>query len=237
MLTRRTTTLALSTALPLLAALTGGCAQTGGQTGEEQTSCWSRITPLPLSAESPLGFSAQDSLNLAAGQHEVALHWLPNRAYGYGPESGEGQLQVTITSLGSARFATQTQDQAITELLCLPSVLTDVTVELDSAGGAFHESFRGLLIASNEDSATLSGTLLSTHLSGGFAFDPATLGGRTLAQVTLNLSVSASSFSGTIAAGLEHVAGNGVSSSTSFENVLVACFGSAALPGQAGCTE
>ncbi|HEY0465235.1 MAG TPA: hypothetical protein VGC79_13560 [Polyangiaceae bacterium] len=234
---RPTIRLGLSAALPLLAALASSCAHSGGQTGEEQTSCWNKLTPLALTAESPLGFSAQDSLALAAGEHTAVLHWIPAQAYAYGPESGDSQVQVTIESLGSAHFATQDNDGAIAALLCLPSVLTDVTVELDSAGGAFHESFRGLLIASNEDSATLSATLLGAQLGGSFAFDPKALAGRTLAQVTLNLSFSAGQFSGAINAGIEHLPGGGASSSASLENVPVACFGNAALAGQAGCTD
>ncbi|HKO49473.1 MAG TPA: hypothetical protein VJV79_17210, partial [Polyangiaceae bacterium] len=178
--------LALSAAL--LGALSSSCAHTGGQTGEEQAPCWTKITPLALSAESPLGFSAQDSLNFATGEHTASLHWIPATTYAYGPESGDSQLQVTITSLGSARFATNGDERALNEPFCLPSVLSDVTVELDSAGGAFHESFRGVLAATNKDTATLTATLLGAHLGGSFAFDPATLAGRILAQMTLNLS-------------------------------------------------
>jgi hypothetical protein len=220
----------------LCGVLASGCAHTGGQTGEEQGSCWSKLTPLSLDAESPLGFSAQDSLSLAAGEHTATLHWIPSTRYAYGPESADGQLQVTITSLGSARYATQDSGQGFDELLCLPSVLTDVAVEFDSAGGAFHESFQGVLAASNRDSATLSATLLGTHLAGSFAFDPTALGDRTFAQLTLNLSFGAGSFSGAVNAGLEQTHGIGSDSSVSLETVPLACWGGAAA-GQAGCTE
>ena len=72
---------------------------------------------------------------------------------------------------------------------------------------------------------------------GSFAFDPTTLAGRTLAQVTLNSSFSARSFSGTIDAGIEQMQGGGANSAVSLENVPLACFGNAALPGQPGCAE
>jgi len=195
------------------------------------------MTPLAVAEPSPLGFSAQDSLDLAAGEHAATLHWLTTTNYSYGPESGDSQLTVTITSLGSARFATQDNQAALDDLLCRPSVLTDVTVEFDSAGGAFHERFRGVLMASNADSATLSATLLGTHLAGSFAFDPATLAGRALAQITLNLHFSAGSFSGAISAGIQETQGSGTNSSVSFENVPLSCFGDATLPGQAKCTD
>lgn len=221
----------------LLAVLASSCASTGGQTGEEQTSCWSKLTPLALTADSPLGFSAQDSLNLAAGEHVAGLHWLP-APYAYGPESGDSQLQVRITSLGTAHFATQDDDsRTLATLLCVPSVLTDVTVEVDSEGGALHESFRGVLAASQEDSATLSATVLGAQLGGSFAFDPAALDGRRLAHVTLNLSFSGDSFSGALEAGVERIQGSAGSGSASLENVPLACFGHAAIAGRAGCTE
>lgn len=239
MVTRTTTRRGLSALLPLLAALSvGSCTNaSGGQTGEENQSCWSKLTPLELAEKSPLGFSAQDSLNLAAGEHTATLHWIPATNYAYGPESGDSQLRVTITSLGSAHYATQADSRAIDNLLCLPSVLTDVTVELDSSGGAFHESFRGVLAASNADSATLSATLLGAHLAGSFAFDPATLAGRTLAQLNLNLSFGVGSFSSAINAGIEQQHGTDANGAVSLENVPLACAGRAAFPGQAGCTE
>lgn len=234
-ITRTTTPFVLS--LALLGALASGCASTGGQTGEEQEPCWSKITPLGLGSESPLGFSAQDSLNLAAGERAATLHWIPAVSYAYGPESGDGQLQVTITSLGTAHFATQNDGQARAGLLCPPSVLTDVAVELDTAGGAFHESFRGVLAASNEESATLSATLLGAHLAGSFAFEPAALAGESLAHVTLNSSFSAGSFSGAISAGLQQAHGDGANSAVSLKSVPLACWGGVPALGQAGCVE
>jgi hypothetical protein len=195
------------------------------------------MTPLALDAESPLGFSAQDSLSLASGVHTAALHWIPATEFSYGPESGDGQVTVTITSLGNARFATRDDGQATTELdYCAPSVLSDVAVELDSAGGALRESFRGVLAASKADTATLSATLLGPHLSGSFGFDRAALGDRTLAQIGLNLSFSASAFSGALEAGLEQKAGTGADGTVSLQNVPLACWGSATA-GLAGCVE
>jgi len=138
---------------------------------------------------------------------------------------------------GQRALCDPADSRAIDNLLCLPSVLTDVTVELDSSGGAFHESFRGVLAASNADSATLSATLLGAHLAGSFAFDPATLAGRTLAQLNLNLSFGVGSFSSAISAGIEQQHGTDTNGAVSLENVPLACAGRAAFPGQAGCTE
>jgi hypothetical protein len=220
----------------LLAVLASSCANSGGQTGEEHTSCWSKLTPLSITADSPLGFSAQDSLELAAGEHVGALHWLP-APYPYGPESGDSELRLRITSLGSAQFATQDDGRAGATLFCPPSVLTDVTVEVDSAGGALHESFRGVLAASQAESATLSATLIGGQLGGSFAFEPAALADRTLAHLTLNFSFGVDSFSGALGAGVERSQKGDESGSASLENVPLACVGHEVLGVRAGCTE
>lgn len=228
-----TTRLALVAAL--LSPLTQGCATSapGGQTGEEPGACWTKFTPLALTAVSPLGFSAQDSLNLAAGEHSATLHWIPGER-AYGPESGDSQLTVTITSLGTARFATRDGAQGVTELSCSPSVLTDVAVELDTAGGALHERFQSMLVAPRAESATLSAALLGDHIAGSFAFDPAALSGERLVRLTIDSSFSSDAFSGAIGAGIEQAQSGDV---TSLENVPLACWGGTAVAPQAGCTE
>ena len=228
-----TTRIAL--ALALLSPLTQGCATSapGGQTGEEPGACWTKFTPLASAEVSPLGFSAQDSLNLAAGDHAATLHWIPGQR-AYGPESGDSELTVTITSLGSARFATRDGAQTgVTELSCSPSVLTDVAVELDTAGGAFHERFQSMLVASRAELATLSAELLGGHIAGNFAFEPALTGER-LVRLTVNSSFSADAFSGAIGAGIEKAQSADV---TSLENVPLACWGASAVNPQAGCAD
>jgi hypothetical protein len=221
----------------LFVAFGSGCAHTGGQTGEEQTPCWSKQTPLSLDEVSPLGFSAQDSLSLAAGVHSAPLHWLPATDFPYGPESGDGEVTVTVTSLGNARFATPSANQMQTELSCMPSVLSDVAVDFETAGGAFHEQFQGMLVASDPASARISATVLGSHLAGSFAFDPAALGSARLAHIQLNLSFGAQSFSGAVAAGIEQIDGANAGSSASLRNVPLACWGSGASPGSAGCAQ
>jgi hypothetical protein len=94
--------------------------------------------------------------------------------------------------------------------------------------------FRGLLVASSEDSATLSAALLGDHLAGRFAFDAATLGDRTLSQLVLNFNFSSGSFSGAINAGIQQTQGGSTSSSSSLQYVPLACWGGAGFS-QAGC--
>lgn len=237
MVTRTTTRIGLWAAL--LGALGSGCAgASGGQTGDEDgTPCWNKITPLALDAVSPLGFSPRESLNLAVGEHSAVLHWIPAVQFPYGPESGSGELHVTVESLGNARFATHEGNEATTELdYCSPSVLSDVSVDVDSAGGALREHFQTLLVATTKDAAGLGATLLGDHIAGNFAFDPAGLGDRTLAQVTLNSRFSIGSFSGTFSAGLEQRNGDGATGTVSLQYVPLACWGSAGPP-LAGCAE
>ncbi len=211
-------------------------ASAGGQTGEEQSPFWTHTTPLALDQASPLGFSAQDSLNLAQGAHAATLHWLPSTQYPYGPESGDSDLNVSVTALGSATFAS-TGGQQIDDLLCLPSVLSEVRVTFQTGGGAFDETFDGVLVASDANAASLSPTLLGSHLQGRFAFDPAALAGQRVAQINLNATFGAQAFSGTIAATLQAVTEPGSNSAVSARALPLACWGSAATAGQSGCTE
>jgi hypothetical protein len=55
--------------------------------------------------------------------------------------------------------------------------------------------------------------------------------------MTLNLSFGVDSFGGALDAGVEQTQGSAANGSASLENVPVACFGHAALPGQPGCTD
>lgn len=207
-----------------------GCSSAGGQTGSEDgAQCWNVRTPIALDAASPLGFSANDGLSLAQGTHSAALHWLPATQYPYGPESGQGMVDVTVTSLGTAVYATTdySKDQSAiqAEIGCAPAVLTDVNVTLHTAGGAFDESFTTILVEDMAGTATLSPTLLGRNIAGRFAFDPAALGTAHLAQINLNAAFTASAFNGSIDAMIEQTSGADRDGTASAQNVPLACWG------------
>ncbi len=228
----------------LLLATAVGCSgpnASGGQTGSETGECWNVRTPLALDETSALGFSANDSLSLAQGVHTAAIQWLPVSDYPYGPESGSSSIDVTVTSLGSAMYATTDSGTGSgsvqTEVGCAPAVLNNVAVTLHTTGGAFDESFDTTLASSTSDAATLNPTLLAGHIAGSFAFDPTALGSARLAQIDVNVSFQASdsgasAFSGSLAATIEQSSGTGGESATSARQISLACWGN-----QPGCAE
>ncbi len=231
------TTKRLGFAALALGCLLGCSTVDGGQTGSEDNApCWNVRTSIALDAASPLGFSANDGLGLAAGTHSAVLHWAPESDHPYGPESGDGMIDLTVTSLGTAAYATTdySKDTAAvqTELGCEPALLTDVSVTLRTAGGAFDETFNTSLTQTMSDTATLNPTILGGHIAGSFAFDPAALGAAQLAQINLNASFTSSGFSGSLAALLEQSSGSSANSTVSALNVPIACWGA-----QPGCAQ
>jgi len=232
-----TTTRLGLTALAWAALL--GCSSArsaGGQTGSETGGCWNVQTPLALDAMSPLGFTADDSLSLAQGAHSARFQWQASTAHPYGPESGTGVIDLTVTSLGTAVYATtdraQNPNQVTTEDYCAPAILSAVSVTLHTEGGAFDERFNTQLAAATSDLTTLTATLLGSHIVGNFAFDPAALGAQRLAQINVNASFGASAFSGALEAMLEESQGSSANSSVSATRVSLACWGN-----QPGCAE
>ena len=152
----------------LAVSLAFGCSHEGGQTGEESNEqCPAELSVLELDAQSPLGFSARDTLSLAEGEHRAAFEWLPSTSYPYGPESGASELRVTITGNGSARFARVTD--ARESLNSRDHLELPVVVTLSTSGGAFAERFSATLQATERERATLSHALPAKAVSGGFA--------------------------------------------------------------------
>jgi len=232
------TTTRMSVAVLAFAGLCS-CSSTradGGQTGAEPGNCWGAQTPLALDALSPLGFSPNDSLNLAQGKHSATFNWIPSADHPYGPESGEGTIDITVTGLGTAVYATPdyttNQHQVTTDLGCAPAVLSDVAVTLHTDGGAFDESFNARLAASTRELTTLNSTVLGAHVAGSFAFDASALGALRLAQVNLSASFGANTFGGSLEALLEQTQGSGAGSVSSALRVPLACWGNAS-----GCVE
>jgi hypothetical protein len=172
---------------------------------------------LELDAESPLGFSARESLGLAEGEHRAAFAWLPSSSYPYGPESGESEVRVTVSSSGSARFARITEQRETLDARCRDHLELPVVVTLSTSGGAFAERFSATLQASERERATLSHALPAQTVAGGFALS----GAEPYQRVELALSFASSGFSGSLQALIERSSGDAVSAL----NLPLACWG------------
>ena len=134
-----------------LALLVPGCLS-GGQTGTEggPDDCGVPLRPLDVQEESALGFSAADILAYAEGTHVEELEWNEQSApVTVGPETGESQIEITITHGDRAVWGPD-DDQA--DPYCV-GLQIDVLVTVRSAGGALDEQFEASLATREQDRA------------------------------------------------------------------------------------
>ena len=190
------------TKLLLLTAFASGPGCAGGQTGDEGAfgQCSEQRAPLELGEVSPLGFSAADVLSFVEGEHVTTIDWQPIDVP-YGPESGKGELTLSVESLGHARYVDRGEARC-----CFAAVQVDVRVTLRTSGGALRESFVTVLEAHTADAAWLQ-ALIEPPLDGSLSFDQQALGAQRFVRLELHAQFEAAQFSGGLNAGLEDKSG------------------------------
>lgn len=193
---RQLTSLLLLTAF----ASASGCA--GGQTGSEGVPgrCREQRTSLELGEPSPLGFSAEDVLSFAEGEHVTTIEWHPIDVP-YGPESGTKQLTLSVESLGRARYVDRGESPC-----CFAAVQVDVRVTLETSGGALGESFVTVLEARSAGAASLL-TVIAPPLGGSLSFDQQALGAERFIRLEPYAHFEPANFSGELRAGFESSSG------------------------------
>lgn len=167
-------------------------------------------TPLALDEDSPLGFSAEDILAFSAGAHVEPLRWSTVDNVQLAPETGLGEVTITVTSKGTARHVEPDtsnptgQENFLGGLAidgiggCRPWLEIDVEVAVTSAGGALDERFDGLLRAQHALHASLLQAIDPEDLGGAFSVTASgALAGFELAGTSLSLSFSPYSMGGT----------------------------------------
>lgn len=178
-------------------------------------------SPLEQQETSPLGFSPEQVLGLAAGERRADINWQKTEGVAYGPETGTSQLTLRTTASGPAKLARV--DLAKSADICKDHVRIPVAVTLATGGGAFDESFQGFLIAASADAASVTQTVPRNDLHGAFAFSAETLGSRRFSELQVNLSFNAEGSAGYLFGGIEGADPTG--SSVSFQVVPLACWG------------
>lgn len=216
-----------------------GCAEHGGQTGEETDhGCVETKTALELLQPSPLGFSAQDLLDTTGNALTASGSWSPVANLAYGPESGASSLSLSLGVMRQAAFVTSkvSGNQAITLETCADRVEVTLTASASTTGGAIDEQFQTVLKATSTDDVSLWQQFDPAQLSGQFAFDPQALGAKRFTRLTLSGHWLAGGFFAELSAGLEESSGSGAGSSVSFTNAPIACFSTAASATANACT-
>lgn len=169
-----------STGNPANGSKDAGGAADGGSEGTVNGGgfCDAQKTPLAtLGSTTSLGFTAADVLALASGQHDAPLQWLSAAPETYGPESGVGQLHITVTAPApKPRFVHLTQKSAsgaaptidIGTPGCFDRIELDVHVHVTTDGGALDESFEATLSAQTSRLAQLHGSVPAAAVGGTF---------------------------------------------------------------------
>ena len=152
-----------------------GAAEAGNQ------GCLDEPTVVDVDALTDLGFSAADVLAFAEGSHEETLTWNEPFNATIAPETGEQSITVTVTrGDGEVRWVDSVPDPDFhLEIAtnCTGRLEIDVTVELQSSGGALDESLDVTLTARSEllasaflrpDPDALGGALTITPTEPGF---------------------------------------------------------------------
>jgi hypothetical protein len=203
-----------------------------GVPSEGGGSCDSTKTPLAsLDAESPLGFSAADILELAQDHGEVTLEWLQRGSVlTYGPESGTGTLTIDLDARDTApRYVDRSPKSSSSnggpepaigfgelETSCPDTVELDVTLHVKSGGGALDETFDATLSAKTQNIARIYVQRKAAELAGSFDVQLSNDPTAVFESVQFDMTFSALGPSGTLEVGLtQKSSGSSNSSATS----------------------
>lgn len=130
-----------------------------------------------IDEESPLGFSAAELLGVVAGSHTSPMEWGAGLTEGpiqvaFGPESGAGSLTVGVKYAGGeVRHITskpKSGEEGGPAGLCNDRIEVDVAVTVESAGGAFAESFTAPLRATTRGIGEIRREIAVDDLKGSF---------------------------------------------------------------------
>lgn len=148
----------------------------GENTGGDQ--CNDVLHPLAsLDEATSLGFSAGQILEFAAGEFKTPLVWGQPSNVSFGPESGTGELTMNVSYEGGALYFVEStpkeggQEGGEIGLVgsgCSNSLRMDVTVSVQTAGGALNEAFEASLETSSRFAAEFNEPLEPASLNGSF---------------------------------------------------------------------
>jgi hypothetical protein len=214
---------------------TGGSAGAdGGLTGETGL-CTEATTELALDETSPLGFSADDVLAFAAGEHEAALEYDPGSSDNFTLSVGDDTtLTLTVEPTGSATFVDSAPESFDSGGLmidigsdCPDRIAIDVVVTISTADGAFAEQLPGVLNAEGPTSAELTVPLDLDALDGTFAVEVVSPENAVPVRTSLSATFGPGLFAGEVSGNIE----------MRDENVAMAMGGLYAEWGYGSCTE
>lgn len=155
----------------------------GDEGGSAGGRCDEAVAEIELDAATALGFSANQVLDFAGGEHTVSLAWLEDPIASYGPESGRSAITLTIEPLAAhfvdRSFKTSSGDVGFPTIdtgdprdSCRDSIRLDVRVGVSTAGGALAETVETSLDAFAADFVNGSLSFDVGELRGSFEAEP-----------------------------------------------------------------
>jgi len=155
---------------PWIGLAVGVACSNGKDPTAELPYCEDEATPSTLEEVSPLGFSGSDILAFAAGTSEATFVWERR-------EVADTTLSLAIAEIDGARFVRSTAvypedgEYAAIDVICDDRLEIDVSVDVETADGAFDESWQGILVALDADAASTSQVLDPDALGGSYDMD------------------------------------------------------------------
>lgn len=219
-MTRTLTTLTLLALLPACDLFRHDTADIDGD-ALEGGGCDEKVTVLAgVDAMSALGFTAADVLSVVEGQHSSSMVWGAGLTDGpvqvaFGPEAGAGQLTVGVAYKGGeVRHIVSTPKDGGLEgdggafAQCNDRLEVDVAVTVDSAGGAFAESFTAPLRATSRGIGKILHTLELADIQGSFEVTKLEPADATVAPISLDIGISGAGLFGGASSFVEMVDGD-----------------------------
>jgi hypothetical protein len=142
-----------------------GTDEPNGGEGTAGGGCDEQVTDVELDAGTSLGFSANQVLAFAGGEHTVSLAWLDSNVE-YGPESGRSEITLTLEPLAAhlvdrspSSFSDGREEGPAIGLAtpldgCRDSLRIDVRIGVTTQGGALAETVDTVIEASDVDFAS-----------------------------------------------------------------------------------
>lgn len=126
-----------------------------------------RSTAISLDEVTEAGFSAEDVLAYAEGEHHESIRWQTPEPLQLGPESGEGEITIEIERASDrAKDFRPTTDVIGHGARCRPWITVDVIVAIQSEGGALNDRFMATLFATDRRAAYLRAKTPEGELAG-----------------------------------------------------------------------
>ena len=123
---------------------------------------------IQVDEETALGFAPRRMLELSVGPHTEPIHWHDAE---FGPEQGVGSVTLEVATTDAVARYMDSEPKPGKSAECNDWIEIDVTLSVESEGGALNESVPAALVATNPYVATFDASVPFAELGGTLAFE------------------------------------------------------------------